>query len=118
MGAADTAQLNARLSSDLKERGDAVLASFGRSATDAIRSLWAYMAATRSLPSFMEPDTVANSQEHARELAASGMGMALTLAREAGVGTSAVAGLRDMSFGQLRETAFEESLAEGRFDYA
>ena len=114
MATAKAVQINARMDAELKERGDAVLASFGRSATDAIRSLWTYMATMRQLPPFMVDEGASDSLERAGRLAAKGAGMAMQMAGEAGLPTS----LQAMTYEQLREAAFEESLAEGRFDYA
>ena len=108
------AQLNTRIDAHLKEQGDAVLAAFDRTATDAVRSLWSHMAATKSLPPFMETEESQENRRRSRELAASGAGMAVAMARDAGLSVN----LQDLTFEELREAAFEEAIAEGRFGFA
>lgn len=109
-----TSQVNARLDTDLKRRGDAVLAQAGASATDAIRSLWAYLDKTKGLPDFM-------SQPHAEltsgntQLADKGRGMALALARQRGLVSTTWAGdVSEASYDELRDLAFDEMVQEGK----
>ena len=107
-----TAQLNARLDLDLKRQGDATLARFGASATDAIRSLWEFLARANELPSFMsskhsEPQDAGASARAADE----GASLALRLAADKGLSVT----LQDMTFGELRDFAFDEMVDEGRY---
>ena len=75
-------QLNARLDEDLKREGDAVLADYGVSTTEAIRSLWAYMAKSRTLPDFIAAESRQYRPTH--ESAKEGAGIAIRLMREKG----------------------------------
>lgn len=104
-----TAQLNARIDVAEKMAGDAVLARHGVSATQVIRDTWRYMAEHQRLPHYMN-DGMRVSDERA-ELCGrvdAGAGMALRLASEAGIRAE----LEAMTYAELRETAFEEMLAE------
>lgn len=114
MGTANTAQLNIRIDPSIKEAGDAVLAGFGRTATDAVRALWSYLAAAKRLPSFMESEGEQEKVRYRKEVAGSGVAMAAAMARDAGLSVN----LQDLSYEELREAAFEEALAEGRFGFA
>lgn len=102
-----TAQLNVRIDANLKAAGDAVLERFGVSAVQIVRSAWQYMADHQTLPDFAEGDNTASNAESADEVL-SGAGMAIRMAREAGLRAE----LEALSFGELRETAFEEMLLE------
>lgn len=107
-----TSQINARLDTNIKRAGDATLARFGASTTQAIRSLWTYMAETNSLPDFM--DTQEQDAAHAdpRPLAPTdGAGLALRLAQEEGLTSSDV---QSVSYEELRDLAFDELVREGR----
>lgn len=57
--AASSVQMNTRLDKSLKETGDAVLRRLGYSPSQAVRTLWEFLAAHQSEPSavreFMEP---------------------------------------------------------------
>lgn len=100
-------QLNTRLDEDLKRAGDAVLAEHGVSGTEAIRSLWQYLARTQSLPDFIvsEQSALRPSLEQLEE----GAGIALRIAREQGLH---VDNMPSMTYDQLREAAYEEWLLE------
>ena len=110
-GRVATVQLNVRIDEDLKAAGDAVLERFGTSAVQVVRDVWRYMADYQRIPQFDEraassdkaapDDVLLNRVENLS-------GMALRLAREAGLRSEFEA----MSYEQLRESAFEEMLAE------
>lgn len=107
-----TVQINARLSSKIKSEGDATLAKFGLSATEAIRSLWEYLGTTKDLPDFIKRNTntctkVTPSSIHVND----GAGMALRMAGEHGL---AVTDVQNMSYQELRDLAFDELVEEGR----
>ncbi|MBO4365184.1 MAG: type II toxin-antitoxin system RelB/DinJ family antitoxin [Eggerthellaceae bacterium] len=63
------ATLNVRMSAPLKERGDKVLRENGISTSAAVRALWQELAATRTLPSFLEDLTQAASSKKTKRLA-------------------------------------------------
>lgn len=102
-----TAQLNVRIDADLKAAGDAVLERFGVSSVQIVRSAWQYMVNHQRLPDFVEAKP-ARSTIETQEAAEQGAGMALRLAREAGLRAE----LEAMSFDELRESAYEEMLLE------
>ncbi len=105
-----TGQINARLNIDLKREGDAVLARFGTSATEAIRSLWSYLAQTKQLPDFMAHKDV-TVQENVGTCTApvDGAGLALRMASERGLATGRI---QELSYQDLRVLAFEELIEE------
>ena len=107
----ETAQVNARLGAQIKREGDATLARFGASATDAIRALWGYLASAKRLPDFMVQDSPVVEASPRPAQATQGAGLALSLAREGGLSTR---GIRDLSYQELRDLAFEEMIEEGR----
>lgn len=110
-----TAQINARIGVDLKREGDATLARFGTSATEAIRALWGYLADSKQLPSFMKQDAVAAQTQDTTSTSSApeqGAGLALRLAQTKGLST---AGIQELGYEELRDLAFEEMLEEGRF---
>ena len=75
-------QLNIRLDEELKATGDNVLADHGVSSTEAIRSLWTYMAKTRRLPDFiLGKNDAFRPDSHAAE---DGAGFAVRMMREKG----------------------------------
>ena len=106
-----TAQLNVRIDEDLKAAGDAVLERFGTSAVQVVRDVWRYMADYQRIPQFDE--RAASSDKAAPDGALLNRvenlsGMVPRLAREAGLRSEFEA----MAYEQLRESAFEEMLAE------
>ena len=109
----EVAHLNARIDAQVKRKGDATLARFGVSATEAIRALWKSLAETETLPDFLrEQDAMQGAQPSGAAVttdAAEGAGMALALARERGLACAA----SGESYDALRELAFEELVAEG-----
>lgn len=100
-------QLNIRLDEDLKTAGDAVLADYGVSSTEAIRSLWAYMAKSRTLPDFIAPEK--NTYDLLSETAEEGAGLVVQMAEKLGLH---IGDLPSMSYEELREAAYEEWLLE------
>lgn len=107
-----TSQINARLDTDVKRAGDATLARFGANATQAIRSLWTYMAETNSLPNFMDAQEQDAAHADPKPLSPSdGAGLALRLAQEQGLSSSDV---RSVSYEELRDLAFDELVREGK----
>lgn len=102
-----TAQLNVRIDADLKAAGDSVLDRFGVSSVQIVRSAWQYMADHQKLPSFAQKADV-QSPDKATAQISDGAGMAIKLAREAGLRAEFEA----MSYDELRESAFEEMMLE------
>ena len=113
----EVAQLSARIDVQDKRRGDATLARFGASATQAIRALWRYLAEVQRLPDFMSQDeTVSEAATNTvatvpPSLAAEGAGMALSMARERGLVSASE--VEAVSYDELRDLAFEELVTEG-----
>ena len=107
-----TSQINARLDTDVKHAGDATLARYGANATQAIRSLWEYMAETNSLPDFMNAQGCDSGRDKPRPMTPiDGAGLALRLAQEQGLSTCDVQGV---SYEELRDLAFDELVREGK----
>ena len=102
-----TAQLNVRIDAGLKAAGDAVLERFGVSAVQIVRSAWQYMVDHQRPPDFVQAN-VANQADLTTAETDAGAGMALRLAREAGLR----ADLAAMSYEELRQSAYEEMLIE------
>ena len=102
-----TTQLNVRIDAGLKAAGDAVLARFGVSSVQIVRSAWQYMVDHQRLPDFVQPNVAEQAGRGAAETDA-GAGMALRLAREAGLRAE----LEAMSYEELRQSAYEEMLIE------
>ena len=111
-----TAQLNVRIDEDLKHAGDLVLERFGASAVQIVRAAWQYMADHQTLPEFVhtEEDKSASCANDTLAEAERGAGMALRLAREAGLRAE----LESMSYAELRESAYEEALIEEALRHA
>ena len=111
-----TAQLNVRIDADLKLAGDLVLERFGVSAAQIVRAAWQYMADYQRLPEFARTggsELAAHGADAVVE-AESGAGMALRLAREAGLRAE----LESMTYAELRESAYEEALIEEALRHA
>lgn len=105
-----TAQLNVRIDEDLKAAGDAVLERYGVPAVQVIRDVWHYMAEHQRIPELNGRSTDGSSQVDTtiRTRIEEQAGMAFRLAREAGLRAE----LEAMTYEQLRESAYEEMLAE------
>lgn len=111
-----TAQLNVRIDEDLKLAGDLVLERFGVSAVQIVRAAWQYMADHQRLPEFARAGETEPTAYKADAIvhAESGAGMALRLAREAGLRAE----LESMTYAELRESAYEEALIEEAMRHA
>lgn len=122
MGAAQTpmAQMNIRLSAETKAQGDAVLAQHQLTPTAAVRSLWWYLAQHQALPGFLQearhaaarsdvPKASLAEEDTKGQEAEGGAGMALRLATQAGFDLQP---LQSLSYGELRDLAFDEYLIE------
>ena len=92
------ATLNVRMDAALKERGDRVLREGGVSTSEAVRALWAHLAATRELPDFLMKAS-SQAAESARKKAA--------LAALAGVGEGACTNLTDEEMARIYEARYE-----------
>nr|AHF23954.1 hypothetical protein [uncultured bacterium Contig19] len=105
-----TAQLNVRIDEDLKAAGDAVLERYNVPAVQLIRDVWRYMADHQRIPHLGEKPSDAEQVDDSifRNQIESQAGMALRLAREAGLRAE----LENMTYDQLRESAYEEMLQE------
>lgn len=105
-----TAQLNVRIDEDLKAAGDAVLERNGVPVVQVIRDVWSYMAENQRIPQLGRSGVQEESSNDAlaRSLIENQAGMAMRLAQEAGLRAQ----LESMTYEQLRESAFEEMLAE------
>lgn len=105
------AQMNVRISEDRKAAGDAVLAKLGLNPSYAVRSLWDYLATHKALPDFMAETAGEGGQQRpsGESLAAEGAGMAIRLAKAAGMRCDA---LQSMSYEELRDAALEERILE------
>lgn len=58
-----SAQMNVRINAALKEQGDAVLARNGITPSQAVRSLWAYLATHGDLPEYLKEQQERPSDE-------------------------------------------------------
>lgn len=105
-----TAQLNVRIDEDLKAAGDAVLERYGVPAVQVIRDAWRYMAENQRIPEFGKrvPGARLQVDDVMRNQIENKAGMAFRLAREAGLRAE----LEAMTYEQLRESAYDEMLAE------
>lgn len=112
----EATQLNVRLDKSIKSAGDAVLRRQNVSAARIIRDLWRYMADHQEVPDFerfaqVSRDTradCAESKKATRAEVEGSAGLAVRLAREAGIRTD----FDRLSYEELRELAFEEMLVE------
>lgn len=95
-----TTQINTRIEDSLKARGDAVLERYGKSASEAIRGLWLYMAEKGTLPDFLTDDTLKRKSK-IRKLAAAGAGLTVRMAKERGLRPPSA----EVSYNELRDLA-------------
>ena len=107
-------QLNTRIDEELKARGDAVLADYGVSSTDAIRSLWSHLAETGTLPDFIAPEKPGHRPKPGS--AEEGAGIAIRVMREMGYEVK-LPPITDMDahveeLKRLRDRAYQEELDE------
>lgn len=106
------AQMNVRISEDRKAAGDAVLAKSGLSPSHAVRSLWDYLATRKAIPDFMVESAGEDGRQKrqsGKALANEGAGMAIRLAKEAGMHCEL---LQSMPYDELRDAALEERILE------
>lgn len=108
---ASQAQMNVRLDARRKTRGDEVLAEFGLTPTLAVRSLWDYLAERKEPPKFMTADAEDDQDARcsAQRLSETGAGMAIRLAREAGLHCDE---LLSIPYEELREAAYDDRFDE------
>lgn len=118
---AATAQINARISPDLKARGDAALLDAGFSPTQAIRALWDFAAGHADNPHAIArvllPEQASAEDEEAlaqRTLRAKAIARGSSLVREGYMG----AGLEwppeacELGYDDLKELAYAERYGE------
>ena len=103
-----TAQLNVRIDEDLKRAGDAVLDRFGISTVQIVREVWQYMSEHQKPPALGMPGEDALPARSVNAPYTAKAGMALRMAREAGIRVQ----LESMTYKELRESAYEEALLE------
>ena len=92
------ATLNVRMDAALKERGDKVLRESGTSTSDAVRALWAEMAATHELPDFLRKASAADEQAARKKAALLAFG---------GVGEGTCSNLTDAEMALIERARYE-----------
>ena len=97
-----TSQLNVRIDSNLKKKGDEVLAREGMAGAQAIKALWEYLALEQRMPPNL---TGRRRQGEADRSARFEPGLAVRLAAERGISLSA-----DTVPTPTREERYEELL--------
>ena len=122
MSAAATAQINARISPELKQQGDAALAAAGITPTQAVRALWELAAQHAEEPKAIEqalfPDRVEQAaaqaaKERTRRLAAAQRGPRIVEEALAAAGIDTAANdAAAASFDELKELAYTERYGE------
>ena len=111
----DATQMNTRIDAALKGRGDATLEAHGRTPSDAVRSLWRFLAEERTLPDFMQGGLrEAEAPHDMAQVAREGAGLALRMAAP----DQRSLGLEGVSFDDLRMLSYEEELRERAEGYA
>lgn len=65
--ATEMTQLNARISKQLKQRGDEVFAREGLSASQVVRAVWGYAAQHQEVPEFMQQDSADAEKKRHKE---------------------------------------------------
>ena len=109
-------QMNTRIERALKMQGDAVLERLGISPSQAVRSLWSYLAHNDDIPEYMKAQRqTAEDEKHAevRSLAEAGKGLAVRLAVEKGLLAFAagdVQGIAPLDYDQMEDLMYEEML--------
>ena len=81
-------QLNTRIPCNLKASGDAVLARFGRTASDVMRCVWQYMADHQDLPECAKPQMNDEKAQYAHKCAAIDAGSSMVAQFAARYGAS------------------------------
>ena len=118
MSAAATAQINARINAELKQRGDAALAAAGLTPTQAVRALWELAAEHAERPEVIEqalfPERAERAaseaeQRRSRRLAAAQRGPRIVEEAIAVAGIDIEASdASTMSYDELKELAYTE----------
>lgn len=88
-----SAQLNVRIDTALKSRGDEALSKMGIGATEAVRMLWEYAAQHQRLPVELFPEGDGSEEASAARLvrlAEDGVGLAVRGTSAAGMGAPSV----------------------------
>ena len=115
------AQVNARISPQLKASGDAALAAAGLTPTQAVRAVWElavkYEDDPQGLRDLLLPDEktereAARAKERARKLALAKKGARLLEDFYKNVGISGLPGSSCASFEELKEQAFMDRYGE------
>lgn len=115
------AQVNARISPQLKASGDAALAAAGLTPTQAVRAVWEladkYKDDPQGLRDLLLPDEkaareAAQAKERARKLALAKKGARLKEEFYAKMGLTDLHASDNLSFEELREMAFAEQYGE------
>lgn len=116
-----TTQLNVRLDNELKTQVDEALATMGRSATDAVRTLWLYIAQQQRANKLATADNLLQrlaaeardvaSVEHRRKLPAEGERIYVDGLRELGLDAGNLKPL-SISDEELLEEALLERMGE------
>ena len=107
----DAVQMNTRIDASLKSRGDATLARHGKSASDAVRGLWRYLAEEGTLPEFLKEE--GNPSESAPSAALEeGAGLVVRMAKQRGI----TAPPADMTLDELRYLAFSHKYPAYKVD--
>ena len=115
-GTSLSTQMNTRIERALKAQGDTVLERHGITPSQAIRSLWEYLAGHDDIPEYMKAQRqVAAEEEYARcrRLAESGRDLAVRLAVEKGLLESGAcpSGPETMpSHAEMQDAMYEEML--------
>jgi len=109
-------QMNTRMERALKCQGDAVLERHGITPSQAVRSLWSYMAGHNDIPEYMKAQRRAAQEDECvrvRRLVEEGRGLAMRLAVENGLIDAHVPdlGSKDLpAYSQMEEDMYEEML--------
>ena len=99
----NTCIVNAKVDSYTKERVDEVLSQHGKTASDAIRSLWQYLSVARDLPDFMKDKDDQQNQERRSAIKA-----LLDLAGSVSIATSEA----DLDYRELLADSMEDRHGE------
>ena len=111
-------QMNTRIERALKMQGDAVLERLGISPSQAIRSLWSYLANHDDIPEYMKAQRQAaedKKRAEIRALAEGGRGLAVRLAVEKGLLVPMAGGALSavsLDCAQMEDLMYEEMLDE------
>lgn len=106
-------QMNTRIDSALRSRGDAVFARYGLSPSEVVRAIWRYAADTGAVPDFMRREDASCEFEGARARAAEGSGLAVRLAERGGLRLETAEGsLQGATWRELRDAVYDDMLDE------